>query len=321
MKVLNSILVFLAFSFFSYGQAFKKVIVYTYPKKVPDGKVWKIESGKKTIVQLVEGSLQSGTFCNAMFLSRPGIVFNINKGDVYNAVSFGIIISDFEKIPYTNDYTYSITPTSIIDKNFELSELKVKKPEDVGTKEIVFYAGETVFVGNCIASIELTEYNMTKQQLMLEKRKEDLKIKEINALKAKLSIPVDPEKYVPTGTEPVLHDSNFSKLIFSSNAVLYRLPGKKFAADNNSIWTMTLTLNNFNLLSTTGISKSYKIIDIKYNSDLKMREFDLGDNLGNPTHKLNISWSNSSQKYNILLKSNEGSEEYQFQNTHSTEKD
>jgi hypothetical protein len=168
MRTLFLIVSYLVSLSIAYGQVGEKVIIYKFPQKVPEGKVWKIERGKKIKIQVDEGTLNSGTFCNAMFLSRPGFIYNINKGDIYNAQSFGIIIKYFEKVPYTNDITFSIVPTSLIDKNFELSELQTTAPENLGMKEIVFHAGETVFVGNCLESIEVNEYDMTKEELAIE---------------------------------------------------------------------------------------------------------------------------------------------------------
>jgi hypothetical protein len=313
-------LLFLLITSFSFAQTGKKVIIYKYAKKVPEGKVWKLERGKETKVQVGEGTLNTGTFCNAMFLSRPGIIFNINKGDIFNAESFGIIIKSFEKVPYTNDITYSIVPTSFIDKNFELSELRTNKPEDVGKKELVFKAGETVFIGNCLESIELTEYDMSKEDLAIENKKKLAAAKERERLKANFNIPINPEKYVEPGTKPELHDKNLTQIVFSSDAVLHRQPGKRYALDDASVWTMTLTIDNFDVSSNNGIKKSYKVLDISYDEALKMQAFKLGDDSGKATHTFNVSWSKASNDYTVLLSANDRSEEYQFQNTQATSK-
>lgn len=304
----------------SLAQTGKKVIIYKYAKKVPEGKLWKLQRGIETKVQVSEGTLNTGTFCNAMFLSRPGIVFNINKGDIFNAESFGIIMKSYEKVPYTNDITYSIVPTSFIDKNFELSELRSIKPEDVGTEELVFKAGETVFVGNCLESLELAEYDMSKEDLATENKKKQADIKEKERLKSNFNIPVNPEKYVEPGTKPELHDKNLTKIVFSSYAVLHRQPGKRYALDDVSVWTMSLTIDNFDLSSSKGINKSYKVLDISYDEALKMQAFKLGDENSKATHTLNISWSKGSNNYSVLLSANDRSEEYQFQNIQASSK-
>lgn len=298
----------------------KKVIVTKVPKTVPAGKIWKLEREKLCIVQLSDGSLKSGTLCNAMFLSKPGVLFNINKGNYNNAESYRILFREFEKIQYTNDVTYSLIPISIVDKNFELSELSNNSPENVGSKEIIFKAGETVFVSDCLISIELTEYNMSQAEIGAEKKKLATIEKEKTKLKANFCIPINPEKYVASGTKPLYKDSLLNKIIFSSNGVLHRQPGKKWASDNESIWTMTLTIEDFELVSSNGINKSYKVLDIKYNDVLKMQEFQLGDYEGKHTHNLSISWSNSLKQYTVLLTAIDRSEEYQFQNTETTNK-
>ena len=320
MKIILSVFFCLAILSVSYGQVGKKVIVYKYIKKVPEGKVWKLERGKEAKVQVSDGTLNSGTFCNAMFLSRPGIVYNINKGDIFNAESFGIIIKSFEKVPYTNDITYLLVPNSFIDKNFELSELRAKKPEDVGMKEIVFRAGETVFVSNCLESIELSEYDMPKEELATENKKKQTIAKEKEELKSNFNIPVNTEKYVEPGTKPELHDKNLTKIVFTSNAVLHRQPGKRFAADDVSVWTMTLTIDKFEISSNNGIKKPYKVLDIAYDEAMRMQTFKLGDNNGNATHTLDVSWSNSSNNYSVILSAIDRSEEYQFQDTQATSK-
>src|SRR5258708_33724522 len=96
--------ILIAFASFANAQTTgKKIIITQIPMTVPVGKVWKIQRNIPTIVQISDGTLNDGSLCNALFLSRPGIIFNINSGDYYNAVSYGIIFKDFEKVQYTND--------------------------------------------------------------------------------------------------------------------------------------------------------------------------------------------------------------------------
>lgn len=315
------LLLFISIAAIANGQTAKKIIISRMPKKVPAGKVWKLERGKETIVQVSDGTLNSGTLCNAMFLSRPRIVFNINKGDYYKAEGFAIIFEDLEKIPYTNDVTYSIKPVSMVDKNFSLSELSNTAPENVGVKEIVFKSGETVFIGECLVSIELTEYNMTQTELQLERKKSVEKEKAKNKLKSNFNIPVNPEKYVTPGTKPTLKDSLLNKIIFSSDGVMHRQPGKQAAFDNNTLWQMTLTTEDLKITGSGGIDKSYKLFDISYDDELRCQKFKLGDYNGNATHTLDISWSNSAKQYYFILSAIDRSEEYQFQNTQATLKE
>ena len=140
-----------------YRESINKVIITEMPQVVPPGKRWVLFTGKETTIQISDGTLNSGTFCNAMFLSNPHMIFNINKGNYSNPEAYGIIFKDPAKVPYTNDYTYNITPISITDKNFSLNDLQYKSPETAGSREIDFNEGESVYVSNCLESIELTE--------------------------------------------------------------------------------------------------------------------------------------------------------------------
>ena len=61
-----------------------KIIITQRPQTVPMGKRWVLLAGEKTTIEISDGTLNSGTFCNAMFLSNPHMIFNINKGDYSN---------------------------------------------------------------------------------------------------------------------------------------------------------------------------------------------------------------------------------------------
>ena len=161
---------------------------------------------------------------------------------------------------------------------------------------------------------------MSKEELAIENKKKQAIAKERERLKANFNIPVNPEKYVEPGTKPELYDKSLSKIVFSSDAVLHRQPGKRFAADDVSVWTMTLTIDNFEVSSNKGINKNYKLLGITYDEALRMQAFKLGDNDGNATHTLNISWSKASNNYSVLLSAIDRSEEYQFQDTEATKK-
>lgn len=172
----------LLIGFNSFAQNGTKIIITGSPKQVPQGKIWKLSAGKETKVQIDKTALNSGSLCNAMFRSKPGIIFNINKGDLFNAESHGIIFDNFEEVPYTNDYTYILKPISIVDKSFKLEHLEYSKAEDIGSKELTFIEGEKVFVASCLQSIELTEFNISKAELDLEiKRRSQSNIESENS--------------------------------------------------------------------------------------------------------------------------------------------
>ena len=295
------------------GQVRKTVIITPSPRTVPAGKVWKLQCNRPTKVQLHEETLRSGTMCNGLFLSRPGLVFNVNKGYMPNSVSYGIVFKSFEKVPYTDEYTYCVTPVAIVDKNFSLDELNEKKAEDVGVKEVVFRAGEVVFVATCVASIELAEYNMIATEMVTAQKKAAAAAATKKAVVSSLTIPVNPEKYVSPGTKPALHDRGFKTLNLKSTGVLHQRPGKKGAFDDEAVFNFSLSADAVDIESQSGINKSYKVLGIKYNEEMKMQEFKLGDETGSPTHKLLVAWSNSRNGYILLLNSIDMTEKYQFQ--------
>lgn len=302
------------------GQTSKNVIVTKSPKTVPTSKKWILEAEQTTRVQVSYGVLNSGSLCNALFLSSPRMVSNINSGSIFDAESYMLIFKDPEKVPYTNDYTYDLTIISIADKDFSVYDLQDKKPKNVGMKRIEFKAGESVFVGNCLESIELKEINMTQAELLEVKKKED-EINKADQLKlSNFNIPINPEKYVEPSTKPEMHDSKLKSIVFSSSGVLHKQPGKGYALDDVSKWTMSLTASKFSLQSSNGIDKSYNLIKIEYDEQMRMQKFILGNSDNKITHNLLISWSTSSNQYSLLLSSSDNTEEYQFQEVESTDK-
>jgi hypothetical protein len=302
------------------SQTAKTIIITKTPKTVPAGKKWKLETDSTTKIQVSYGVLNSGTMCNALFLSNPKMIFNINKGDLLKAESFGIIFKDPEKVQYTNDYTYEITPISIVDKDFSVSELQYSKPENVGEKKIEFKAGEKVFVSNCLESIELIEVSMSQTEIAAEKKKQEAKTKQNTENSANFNIPVNPEKYVEPGTKPALQDSSLKSIVFSSPSVLWKKPGKKYSLDDVTKWTLTLTDKVFEMTSSSSYEKSYTILAIKYNETFRGQEFQLDDGSGVNTHTLIISYSKQSKQYSVILNSIDYTEEYQFQEVQATDK-
>lgn len=317
-KLISMVLVFIVLQ--SYGQGERAIIVTNIPQVVPDGKVWKLERGKPTIVQVKDGTLDSGTLCNAMFLSRPSLIFSVNQGDYSEASGFTIIFDSFNKQPYTNDYTYSINPVSFVSSDFDLNELTTKEPSDVGDSSLEFLAGETIFVSTCLSSIKFIQVDMSGKQLMESQRKQKFIDAELVRLTSNFKIPINPEKYVESGTEPDIYDENYSLIELSSSGVFHKRPGKGFAHDDQSIWTITLTIPTVTIRSNNGIEKSYKILDIEYDRQMNSQKFKLGDINGNHTHNLLASWTPSISQYSIILSSIDNSEKYQFQETRATTK-
>jgi len=310
--------IFVCFS--AIGQTSKNVIIIKSPKTVPTGKKWILEAGQTTRVQVSYGVLNSGSLCNALFLSSPRMVSNVNRGNISNTESYMLIFNNLEKVQYTNEYTYDLTIISIADKDFSVYDLQDNKPEDIGMKRIEFKAGERVFVGNCLESIELKEINMTQAELLEIKKKEDA-VNKVNQQKlANFQIPINPEKYVEPGTKLEIHDSMLKSIVFSSPAVLHKQPGKGYAFDDVSTWVLSLTADEVILSSSNGIDKTYTVIKIEYDEQMRMQKFVLGNSDNEITHYILIAWSNSRNQYSLLLSSTDKTEEYQFQEVQSSDK-
>uniref|UniRef100_UPI00404901E5 hypothetical protein n=1 Tax=Fulvivirga sp. TaxID=1931237 RepID=UPI00404901E5 len=302
------------------GQFNDNIIITKLPKTVPVGKKWIIEAGQTTIIEANYGVLNSGSLCNALFLSSPQMLSNINIGGLSESESYILIFKDLEKVPYTNDHTYKLTIISIMDKNFQPEDLQYKKPEDVGKKRIEFKTGESVFVGSCLESIQLKETNISTAESLDLKKKEDEIYKEIKDKHSNFQIPVNQEKYIKPGTIPEIYDSKLKSIVFSSLAVLFKQPGKNYALDNVSSWTLSLTADKFNLTNSNGIDKTYTVLKIEYDEQMGMQKFILGNSQKEKTHVLLISYSNSSNQYSLILSSNDKTESFQFQEVQSTDK-
>lgn len=155
----------------SYGQT---VILGNYPKTVPQGKKWILPTDKEILIEVTSGTLRSGNLCNALILSNPKIVKGIVEGNYGRPnEAYAILFKQLNKVAYTNNYTYSILPVSIVDSKFSLYDLQYKNIEDVGSKQIVFYPGQKVYVGECLQSIQLNEVNLTAKELSDIKKKEE----------------------------------------------------------------------------------------------------------------------------------------------------
>ena len=294
------------------------VFITKIPKTVPQGKKWKLDINKPTKIQVNEGVLNSGTFCNAMFLSNPKIIWNINKGNMYEAESFGIIFKNLEKVPYTNDITFKITPRTFVDKNFSLSEFQTKIVEEIGISKLEFLGGESVFIGNCLESIELTEINMSQDEILLQiKKKTQQKAKE-NIITTNFNIPIKSDSYVEKGTMPKIQDKNLEYIILSSSAVLWKEPGKGMSADESE-WILTLTQKDFQMKSMN-YKKKFKVIGVSFDEVFQMQKFALSDENDNQTFNLLISYDVKSKNYNVIVGSLDNEEEYQFQEVTSKEK-
>lgn len=159
-SALNFIMIF----FFSCNVLGQQLIVLTQrPQTVPANKKWVLSYKRSCMIELGEGALYDGNLCNAMINSSPAMVATILVGDFLRPdSSYGIIIKSIEKVPFTNDVTFKITPIWFKATAF-------MQDETYERKELTFYPGQTVHTWDCLNSIELVEVNLTQREMAIEK--------------------------------------------------------------------------------------------------------------------------------------------------------
>jgi hypothetical protein len=141
-----------------------RIIISRTLKKVPDGKKWILQVNTPVIIQVSDFTITFGNLCNAEFLSSPSFIGTINKGNIYNYEPYGIAFKNQFKIAYTNNYTFQITPVSILGRN-EMESEDIGSFPNFGTQSVEFNSGETVFVSGCLESVELTEVDFIKSKI------------------------------------------------------------------------------------------------------------------------------------------------------------
>lgn len=294
----------------------QKVTVTKYSKTVPTGKKWILASETKIKVQVNKGVFESGSMCNAMFLSNPNMIMTINRGDIYNSEGYGIVFKNSEKVSNTNNFTYELHSISFVDKTFSVYDFQNKTPEEVGVNKLIFKSGESVFVGNCLESVEMVEVTMTSQEL-LEENKKQAETEKLELVKANnFNIPISPEKRVEPGTKPVLKDSLIEYVVFASSAVLVQQKNQRASIDESQ-WTITLTHAQLELISSINGkvlgSMRYTVLDAKPCDRGVCQEFQLADESGQFSHRLYIDYSNSRQSYSVIVNSLDFKDSFQFQ--------
>lgn len=168
--------ILLLISTVTFGQ--RNIILTKYPQKVPYGKKWVLPLSKALLIEVNEGTLVSGTLCNAKFLTRNPSISAIIEGQYGrpNTV-YGISFKDLTKVAYTNGVTFSITPISFSSYSYSNSQDGVVQ----SAKNITFYQGQTVYITECLESLQAIELTLTQAELVglnqQEKAKKDLEIK------------------------------------------------------------------------------------------------------------------------------------------------
>ena len=340
-KIFYSVIL-ITISFVSFGQ--RNIVLSSYPKKVPDGKKWILSTNKETLIEVDYGVLKDGSLCNALFLSSPGVIHGVLEGDYGNPnEGYTILFDSPNKVPYTNEYTYSIIPKAIVSIPFDLNELRTKPVDKVGEKQITFYAGEKVYVGGCISSLQLTEANLNTedfQKISLKKKREEEKItKQEQAIIDKqnyvknnkieaFNIVINSGKDAPLDTAPKNNDENLHQIKFKSTKMIYndelnqflKIAYDKdyfnFTYKSTAHWIISLSSGQFEYSmflngqlvhsSMRDFNKTElkcKIISCKYDEKSLSSKFELSDDNQNITHELFVSWVLPSEEYSLVLKS------------------
>jgi len=132
------------------------VLLNSSYKTVPEKKKWIIPTNRDLLIETSNGTLQSGTMCNAMFLSNPSVIGAINSVRFENTQDgYNILVREYNKISYSNINTYSIVADGFI-------ELSGKSDN-----EIVFYPGQKASVTGCLQSLQAYEYDLTSNDYIL----------------------------------------------------------------------------------------------------------------------------------------------------------
>lgn len=162
-----------------------KIILTGIPAKVPLGKKWVIKSNIQIALEVSDGSLESGTLCNALLYSNPKMIGNIFIGEYGNPTKFyGIICSLVSKKAFANENTFLVNPITFFDEKFDINDLQYIKAESLGQKTVTFFQGEVVYVGNCLEKIEVIELPLSPKDIeQVQKRNTDN-----NHLEKKLSL-------------------------------------------------------------------------------------------------------------------------------------
>lgn len=167
--------ILLLISTVAFGQ--KNIILTKYPQKVPNGKKWVLPLNKALLIEVNEGTLVSGTLCSAKFLTRNPSISAVIEGQYGrpNKV-YGISFRDLSKVAYANGVTFSITPVSFSSYDYNSSQDGVTQSK----QNIVFYGGQSVYITECLESLQAFEYTLSANEIaqinQKEKKKKELEL-------------------------------------------------------------------------------------------------------------------------------------------------
>jgi hypothetical protein len=142
---------------------------------VPQGKKWTLSSKMEPLIEVNEGTLNSGTLCNAKIMSNPKSVAAIIEGDYGRPnKAYEISFTSLSKVAFTNDFTYKISSirSFLCYDYYEINQDK----RSTESSTITFYQGQIVYAMGCLESIQIQETTLSGNELTELKRKETLKI-------------------------------------------------------------------------------------------------------------------------------------------------
>lgn len=145
----------------------QNTVIGTHLTTVPSGKKWTLQTMNSPIIEVSQGSLQSGNGCNAMIESNPRTIQAIVEGQKWTGTVnkfYYIHFKSLEKVHYSNTYTYKVSQILSFDC-YDANTRQMTHP-----KAITFYQGQNVWVTKCLESIGFTESNLTTQDIAEQKR-------------------------------------------------------------------------------------------------------------------------------------------------------
>jgi hypothetical protein len=174
---------------FYWTGAFGQIKIITkQPQKVPQGKKWILTSTMEPLIEVNEGTLNSGTLCNAKIMSNPKSVNAIIEGDYDRPnKAYEINFTSLSKVVYTNDLTYKISAirSFLCYDYYEINQDKSSSESST----ITFYQGQIVYAMGCLESIQIRETALSQNELIEIKSKETLKKqKEIKEQQRQISV-------------------------------------------------------------------------------------------------------------------------------------
>ncbi|MDO8965064.1 hypothetical protein [Algoriphagus sp.] len=195
------LLVFVLISIITQLPAQQLVNITTSPKTVPAGKKWVLKIDGEVLTDLSDLSLRDGNLCNVQLRSNTRSLGSIIEGEIGRPRKiYKILFDDIEKVSFSSDRTYSITPLSFEYYTLEMSDY-------AGTGQIIFYPGEKVFVSTCLNSIEMEVIDLTQNEITnINRKKIELKkhqeSKELERIK-------EEERYVLEREEKIKNSNHY----------------------------------------------------------------------------------------------------------------